>query len=301
MNYMNKHTQEMELLCSVTEGQWGTIGPHFLNANEVLAKHAGTAHALVVFSASAALETILRAKNIGYGDEVIVAAWSDPVDAMTVAAVGATPVFADVCKETYTLTPDTITPHLTERTRAVIADLTDGVPFDVSALSAICKEKQMYFILNLGDAFGTKQNNVPVQQLADASFVNMSEGCALNLGLAGAIFTNSEEDFNLFYAYHNCGRPMGDGATLAFDQIIGGDLRIAEWQASMIPGRLLQLEKLLADHTDDKGVSSGSVRAFMAAASFWNDPYFTKLTGGTAPADPAKAYPVSAEAAEISR
>lgn len=274
MNIINKTAQEAELLCSVAEGQWGTIGPHFLNANQVIAKHAGVKHALVTFSASAALETILRGKNIGCGDEVVIASWSDPVDSMTVAAVGATPVFANVSQENPTLTPDAIAQVLTEKTMAIIADLSA----DIAGLSAHCKEKGIYFILNLGDAWGAAQHGIPVHQYADSAFVDMSEGCALDLGLAGAIITDSEEDFPLFYAYHNCGRPMGDGATLSFDEIIGGDLRVCEWQSVMIPGRLAQLEEKIA-RSGGKGIAQKSLCVNMAEAPFWNTDYYKKLTG----------------------
>lgn len=270
MNVINKTAKEAELLCSVAEGQWGTIGPHFLNANQVIAKHAKTKHALVVFSASAALETILRSKNIGYGDEVIVAGWSDPVDSMTAAAVGATPVFADVNENSPALTPAAIEKVITDKTCAVIADW----PADVAALSKFCKEKNLYFILNAGDTWGAVQNDALIYQYADATFVDMSEGCALNLGLAGAIITDSEEDFNLFYAYHNCGRPLGDGATLSFDEIIGGDLRVCEWQACMIPGRLAAIEEKLATVTDNNGISQKSCRVNVAKADFLKDSYY---------------------------
>lgn len=273
MKYINKSVEEADLLCSVTQGQWGTIGPHFLNANEVIAKHAGVHHALVTFSVTAALETILRSKNIGFGDQVIVADWCNPADPMTTAAVGATPVFAKT-NEQKQLSLSAMEPLVNQNTKAVIADL----PENAAELSAFCKEKGLYFIINLGDAWGVQVEGKVIHSYADAAFVDMSQDCALDLGLAGAIITDNEEDFNLFYAYHNCGRPLGDGCTLSFDEIIGGDLRIAEFQASMIPGRIAQLEEQIAK-TGGKGVSEKSVCVNMAKAPFFASEYYKKLTG----------------------
>ncbi len=266
MRFIAKQTEEQNQLRSVTWGQWGTIGPHFLKANQEIASFAQVKHALVTFSASAALETVLRGKNIGFGDCVAVADWSDPIDAMTVAAVGATPLFVG-CGTQEGLSVS----HLGDLTvKAVVADY----PCDVAALSAYCKEKNIYFILNLGDTWGAKQHGEPIGRLADACVVDMSQGCTLDLGLCGCVLTDSQEDFDLFYAYHNCGRPMGDGATLTFDAIVGGDLRVAEFQASMIPLQLAQLAPLTAASE----VSAKRERAGMAKAPFFQSDYFKKLT-----------------------
>ena len=273
MNYIYKTARESELLCSVIEGAWGTIGPHFLNANEDIAKHAGVCRSLVTFSVTAALETILRGKNIGFGDQVIVADWCNPIDPMTTAAVGATPVFAKT-NEQKQLSPSALETLVNQNTKAVIADLPDNP----AELSAFCKEKGLYFIINLSDSWGVQVDGKAIHTYADAAFVDMSQDCALDLGLAGAIITDNDEDFNLFYAYHNCGRPMGDGCTLSFDEIIGGDLRIAEFQASMIPGRLAQLEEQIAK-SGGKGVGKQSVCVNMANAPFFASDYYKKLTG----------------------
>lgn len=238
---------EIKLLEGLMDAPWGTIGPRFLEANTCIASHFGVNYGLVVHSASAALEVILRGWNIGYGDEVIVAAASDPVDAMVTAAVGAVPVFADLCPETLTLTCENIAPHITARTRAVIADLPAGNPCDAEALAVCCRQAGLYLILNLDSSFGTMLRGKPIAQYADAAFVNMAQGKTVDVGLAGAIVTNTRENWDLFYAYHNCGRPFGEGSTLSFDAIIGGDFRIAEWQASLIPGRVACAEQAVRE------------------------------------------------------
>ncbi len=266
MNYIKKSEQEAELLCSVTKGQWGTIGPHFLNANQKIAQFAHTQFALVTFSASAALETVLRAKNIGWGDQVIVGDWSDPVESMTAAAVGATPVFAKASDKQ--LTADAVAQVITPDTKAVIA----GLSSQVAEISALCQEKNLYFILNLGDSWGVQVNGKPAVSYANAAVVDMSQGCVMDLGLCGAALTDSDDDFNLFYAYHNCGRPLGEGSTLSFDAIIGGDLRVAEWQAVMIEDRLEQLKAM------GEAVSQKTACEYMADAPFWQTEYYQKLT-----------------------
>ena len=245
MKNAKRTPDEERRLLEVIDGEWGTIGPHFKEASAAVAEAAGCARGLCVFSASAALEVILRALNVGRGDEVVVAAWSDPADSMTCAAVGAEPVFADVDEKTLTLSPTTVGAALSANTRAVIADLPGGNPCDAEALSAFCRSHGLRFIINLSDCWGTRQNGKGIVSFADAAFADLGAGKLVDAGLAGAVLTDDEELFELFYAYHNCGRPQGDGATLSFDSIIGGDLRIAEWQSALIPGRLAGLPQAL--------------------------------------------------------
>lgn len=245
MKYIAQTEQEAAVLTAVLPNAWGTVGPRFEEAGPAIAKCVGTAYGLMVFSASAALETILRGWGIGFGDEVVVAAWSDPVDSMTAAAVGATPVFADICSRTLTLTAETAACRITEKTRAVIADLPGGNPCDAKGLRKLCRERGLKLILNLDDGWTAKQDGELLVRYADAAFVNFSKGKVIDLGLAAAVVTDDVENHKLFYAYHNCGRPWGVvESTLSFDAIMGGDLRVAEWQASLLPGRLEKLPQI---------------------------------------------------------
>ena len=115
MKNTRRDPEEKRRLLGVLDAEWGTIGPRFAEASEAAAKAAKVAFGLCVCSASAALEVILRAFNIGRGDEVIVAAWSDRFDSLTCASVGAVPAVADVDEKTLTLTPDTAAKALSDR------------------------------------------------------------------------------------------------------------------------------------------------------------------------------------------
>lgn len=83
-------------------------------------------------SGTDALSLALRALGVGPGDEVVVPGMTFVATAEAVVHVGATPVLADVDPLTLLLTPETVEPVLTERTRAVIPVHLYGhvVPFD---------------------------------------------------------------------------------------------------------------------------------------------------------------------------
>ena len=265
---------EQKQLIEILDGAWGTIGPKSLEAGKALASYCGVQYGLTLFSASVALEAALRGQNIGYGDQIIMAAYGDPLESMTTALVGATPVFADIDPETLTLTAETAEAKLTVYTRAIIMGLQAGNTAHVEAVAELCREKGLLFILNLNDAFGAQVEGEPVAKLADLSIINMAEGKLLDVGLAGAIVCESEEVFQQCFSIHNCGRPLGVGSTLSFDQVLGSDLRIAEWQASLIGGRLEQYD---ADWKAGKRSANGYV--LMYNQPVWSSEYYKKQTG----------------------
>ena len=317
-------------LLKVLDGAWGTVGPEFRAAGAEIAAFAGCEKALCVFSASAALETVLRAQNIGRGDEVIVAAWSDPVDSMTCAAVGAVPVFADVDENTLTLSPAALGSALTGRTQAVIADLPGGNPCDAPALSHFCREHGLLFIINLSDCWGTEIGGRKIWKYADAAFADLGDGRLADAGLAGAVLTDDADAFEKYYAYHNCGRPQDAGASLSFDAILGGDLRIAEWQCALIRGQIGLIPERLRECREESavvaektapvalvpgGVSSrrgtlvagektGGLRyapcfELMCDAPVWSSGFFLKCTGAAGVR--RGSFPVSRYASENAR
>ena len=82
----------------------------------------GSPHAIGVGSGTDTLAIILRALEIGSGDEVLVPAASAAPTAMAVTAVGARPVFVDVSSSDFTADVGAAETRRTARTRAVIED-----------------------------------------------------------------------------------------------------------------------------------------------------------------------------------
>lgn len=284
--------QEQKLLLDILDHEWGTIGPKSLEAGKALASYCGLQYGLALFSASAAFEAALRGQNIGYGDQVIVAAYGDPLESMATALVGATPVFADIDPETLTVTAETAEAKITVHTRAIIMGLHAGKTAHVKAVAELCREKGLLFILDLSDAFGAEVEGEPAAKLADLSIINMEQGKLLDVGLAGAIVCESEDVFQQCFSHHNCGRPLGVGSTLSFDKVLGSDLRIAEWQASLIGGRL---ERYDADWKAGKRSDYGF--ELMYNQPVWSSDYYKKQTGSLLEYINAD-YPNSIKAAE---
>jgi perosamine synthetase len=129
---------ETDAIAEVIASGWVAQGPKVAEFERRFAEHVGATEAVAVSSCTAALHLALYVLDIGPGDEVIVPSFSFIASANAVRYCGGTPVFADVDPVTGNISPDTVTPLLTDRTKAVMAVHQGGLPADVDALRAVC-------------------------------------------------------------------------------------------------------------------------------------------------------------------
>jgi dTDP-4-amino-4,6-dideoxygalactose transaminase len=165
--------EEAEAAAEAVASGWIAQGPRVREFEEAFAASIGTSHAVAVSSCTAALHLALIAAGIGSGDEVIVPSLSFIATANAVRYVGAQPVFSDVDLVTQNLTPETVKPRLTVRTRAVILVDQAGVPADLDAMRALCDPRHITVIEDAACAAGSSYRAGPVgagAQLAAFSF-----------------------------------------------------------------------------------------------------------------------------------
>ncbi len=153
--------EEAEAAAEAVASGWVAQGPRVREFEDAFAAAIGTPHAVAVSSCTAALHLALIAAGIGPGDEVIVPSLSFIATANAVRYVGTQPVFADVDLATQNLSPQTVEPHLTGRTRAVILVDQAGVPADLDAIRALCDPLQITVIEDAACAAGSTYRGRP--------------------------------------------------------------------------------------------------------------------------------------------
>jgi dTDP-4-amino-4,6-dideoxygalactose transaminase len=109
-----------EAVDRVLRSGWFLLGPETEAFETEFAAFCGRRHAIAVASGTEALRLVLRALGVGAGDEVVVPAFTAVPTAAAVCATGASPVFADVERDTAVLDERLASAALGERTRAVI-------------------------------------------------------------------------------------------------------------------------------------------------------------------------------------
>jgi dTDP-4-amino-4,6-dideoxygalactose transaminase len=129
-----------EAMERVLRSGWFLLGPETEAFEEEFAAFCGRRHAVAVASGTEALRLALRALGVGNGDEVVVPAFTAVPTAAAVCATGASPVFADVERDTAMLDPQHAAAAVTERTRAVIPVHLYGRPATAPDLDALMIE-----------------------------------------------------------------------------------------------------------------------------------------------------------------
>ncbi len=238
---MQKRLIETEI--SVLEsGVWGTIGKYSVSAAKALADYSGAKHGLLCHSYDAAYEAVLRHCGARFdetqtSDATVVGEVSAPADSLVAVCVGSTPVFADVCENCGMIRPKNLEAFLEGvelPVRAIVLDYLVGRKEDykLSRVYEICREKKIPLILNVGGYIGARHEGKPLTDFCDAAIFTLGEGSAINVGMSGLVLTNDMGLFQGTFAYHNCGRGFGEGASLVMNDIVGGDLRVTEWTAA---------------------------------------------------------------------
>jgi dTDP-3-amino-3,4,6-trideoxy-alpha-D-glucose transaminase len=151
-------------------------------------------HAVGVSSGTEALVLVLRALEIGPGDEVVVPANSFIATAEAVSMVGATPRFADVDSETGLITAATIESALTSAVRCVIPVHLFGRTVEMQPISELARERGLRVVEDGAQAHGARYRGQRVGTLGDAGTFSFYP--AKNLGAwgdGGAVVSASAE------------------------------------------------------------------------------------------------------------
>lgn len=138
-----------------------------------------------------ALTLILRAMEIGAGDEVLVPSNTFIATALAVSYAGAVPVFVEPDMKTYNIDFCRIEEKITAKTKAVMAVHLQGRPADMDAICTIAKEYDLRVIEDAAQAHGARYKGRRVGALGDAAGFSFYPGKNLGaLGDGGCVTTN---------------------------------------------------------------------------------------------------------------
>lgn len=151
----------------------------------------GTRHAVGVGSGLDALELVLRAWEIGPGDEVITAANTYIATTLAIMAVGARPVLVDMDPATFNIDPAGIEAAITAKTRALIPVHLCGQPADMDPIHEIAARRNLLVLEDAAQAHGALYRGRKAGSLGHASAFSFYPGKNLGAyGDGGLVATN---------------------------------------------------------------------------------------------------------------
>lgn len=217
---------------------------HFIQGEECkkfeeeYATYCGTKYCVGVATGLDAILLILRAMDIGVGDEVIVPSNTFIATALAVSYAGAKPVFVEPEIETYNIDVHKIEDKITDKTRAIIAVHLQGRSADMDSINSIARKYGLKVIEDAAQAHGAKYKGIRVGALSDAAAFSFYPGKNLGaLGDGGCITTNDKGIADKVRALGNY------GSDYKYHHIYQGvNSRLDEMQAAFLRVKLPHLD-----------------------------------------------------------
>lgn len=169
----------------------GTEGREF---EKEFAAYTGCRHAIALANGTVALELALYALGIGCGDEVIITPRTFIASSSCCVMRGAVPVLADVDPVSQNITVETIRPHITHRTKAIICVHLAGWPCDMDPIMSLAREHGLKVIEDCAQAHGATYKGKPVGSLGDVAAFSFCQDKIMTTGGEGGMLTTNDEE-----------------------------------------------------------------------------------------------------------
>lgn len=239
---------------------WFVLGPEVAAFESEFAAASQSPYAVGVGTGTDAITLILRALDIGPGDEVITSPLSAAYSALAIMMAGARPVFADIDPERFTLDPRAAEAAITTRTRAIMPVHLYGQAADMGAFERIASRHNLALVEDAAQAHLATADGRPVGTIGNAGATSFYPTKNLGaLGDGGAVLTR---DANLAARVKRL-RNGGQVTRYQHDEF-GVNSRLDEMQAAILRARL----KFLPAWTTKRRQIAAQYRGALLDAAF---------------------------------
>jgi 8-amino-3,8-dideoxy-alpha-D-manno-octulosonate transaminase len=218
----------------------------------------GSKHAHVLSSGTAALTTAMAALGIGYGDEVIMPAFTFVASFEAVLSVGAVPILVDV-DDTLTLDIGSVKAAITPQTKCIMPVHMCGSMAWMDELQVICKEHNLILLEDACQSIGGTYKGKKLGTIGAAGTFSFDYVKTMTCGEGGVVMTNDESLYDKCEGYTDHGhdhKGIDRGADL--HPFIGYNFRISELHAAVGLAQVKRLPEFLqiqkANHTALKNI-----------------------------------------------
>ena len=205
-NFSKKESQIIsQVLLSNKVNYWtGNIGRDF---EKKFAEFSETNFAIALNNGTVAIDLALYALDIGVGDEVIVTPRSFMASVSAIVNSGAKPIFADVDLNSQNITPETVEPLITKKTKAILCVHLAGYPCDMDQFKNLANSYNLFIIEDCAQAHGAKYKGNSIGSLSDVAAWSFCQDKIMTTGGEGGMVTcNKEEYWSKMWSYKDHGK-----------------------------------------------------------------------------------------------
>ncbi len=153
----------------------------------------GVTYAIACNSGTSGLHAALVAAGVGPGDEVISPGLTVVMDAYATIHTGATPVFADVNPDTFTIDPEDLRAKITPKTRAIIVVSLQGLSVDIDPIMTIARERGIKVIEDSAQTMLGTYKGRTAGALADIGVFSFENKKHMTCGSEGGMIVTNDE------------------------------------------------------------------------------------------------------------
>ena len=237
--YKEIESEIQEAISRVIHQNSYILGPDVKMFEDEFAAYCECQYSIGVDSGTSALELILRACDIGPGDEVIIPANTFIATSLAVSYTGAAPVLVDPDPQTYNIDASKIEDAITDKTKAIMPVHLCGQPADMDPILDIAKKHSLLVIEDACQAHGARYKGKRVGSIGNAAAFSFYPGKNLGAyGDGGMITTNDKNiadsihmlrDYGQIKKYHH--------------NLIGYNRRLDSIQAAVLRVKLKYLDQ----------------------------------------------------------
>ncbi|MEC7641958.1 DegT/DnrJ/EryC1/StrS family aminotransferase [Idiomarina sp.] len=174
---------------------------------EEFAHYTGSKYAVALGNGTQALDLALIALGVGQGDEVIVTPRTFLASVSSVVTTGATPVFADVDRDTQNIESHTIAPAITDKTKAIIVVHLAGRPADMDPIMELAEQHGLFVIEDCAQAHGARYKGRSVGSIGHVGAWSFCQDKIMTTaGEGGMVTTNDEALWRKMWSYKDHGK-----------------------------------------------------------------------------------------------
>ncbi len=225
-------------VAAVFESQWFILGPNVQECERRIAEYCRCDHAVGVSSGSDALLISLMGEQIEPGDEVITTPFTFFATAGSIARLGATPVFVDICPDTCNIDVAQIESRITKKTKAIMPVHLFGQCADMDPLNEIAEARKLTVIEDAAQAIGSEYDGRRAGEMSDYGCFSFFP--SKNLGGAGdggiVVMRDEARAEKIRVMRMHGSKPK------YYHPMIGGNFRLDALQAAVINVKLAHLD-----------------------------------------------------------
>lgn len=227
---------EKKYLMECIDTGWVSANGRFINEfQEKFAEYNGSKYAIACCNGTVTLMLIMKALNIGPGDEVIMPTLTYVATANAVANCGAKPVFVDSDPNTWNVDPNAIEAAITHHTKAIIPVHLYGLACDMDAIMDISWRYGIPVIEDAAEAHGAVWNGKKVGSIGKVGSFSFFGNKIITCGEGGMILTNDDD----LYQRMTLLRSQGVDPNKRYWHVIRGyNFRMTNMQAAIGLGQL---------------------------------------------------------------